>query len=70
MRLAGTSLPGLGPWVWRGMPPVWRGRPRLLCGWLVCMQAVPPGRHPLAERARGTPAALTAGRCGRRLNAT
>jgi hypothetical protein len=65
MRLACTSLPGFVPLVFRGMPPVWRGRHRLLFCWLLFMQAVHPGRHTGAERARWTPAALTAWRFGR-----
>jgi hypothetical protein len=67
--MAFTYLPGFVTLVWRGMPTVWRGRHRLLFCWLVCMQAVHPGRHPLEEMARWTPAAITAWRFGRRLNA-
>ena len=69
MLMAFTSLPGLVTLVWRGMPTMWRGRHRLIFGWLVFMQAVHPGRPTLGERARGTPAALTAWRFGRLLKA-
>jgi hypothetical protein len=51
--------------VFRGMPTVWRGRPRLILCWLLFMQAVSPGRTPLAEMARWTPAPITAWRFGR-----
>jgi hypothetical protein len=56
--------------VFRGMPTVWRGRHRLILCWLVVMQAVHPGRTTLAERAKGTPAAITAWRFGRLRKAT
>ena len=69
MMMAFTSLPGCVTRVLRGMPTVWRGRHRRLRGWLVCMQAVHPGRTTLAERARWTPAASTAWRFGRLLKA-
>jgi len=55
--------------VFRGMPTVWRGRHRLIFCWLICMQAVSPGRKTLEERARWTPAAITAWRFGRLLKA-
>ena len=69
MLLAFTSLPGFVTMVLRGMPTVWRGRHRLLLCWLIFMQAVPPGRHTLAEMARWPPGAITAWRFGRRLKA-
>src|SRR5437879_3715760 len=69
MLLACTSLPGFVTMVWRGMPTVWRGRQRLLCGWLLCIQAVHPGRTTLAEMARWTPAPVPAWRFGRVLQA-
>ena len=69
MRIAFTSLPGCVTLGLRGLPAVWRGRPRLLCCWLVCIQAVHPGRHTLEEMARWTPAAITAWRFGRRRKA-
>jgi len=65
MLLAFTSLPGFVTMVWRGMPTGWRGRPRLICCWLICMQAVHPGRTTWEEMARWTPATITAWRCGR-----
>jgi hypothetical protein len=55
--------------IFHGMPTVWRGRHRLIFCWLVFMQAVHPGRHTLAEMARWTPAAITAWRFGRLLQA-
>jgi hypothetical protein len=51
------------------MPTVWRGRHRLIFCWLLCMLAVSPGRQTLAEMARWTPAAITAWRFGRLLQA-
>jgi hypothetical protein len=65
MLIAFTSLPGFVTLVVRGMPTVWRGRPRLLCCWLIFLQAVPPGRTTLAAMARWTPATSTAWRFGR-----
>jgi hypothetical protein len=65
MLRAFPYLPGFVPLVLRGMPPVWRGRHRLLRCWLVFLQALHPGRPTLAERARWTPATLTAWRFGR-----
>jgi hypothetical protein len=47
------------------MPTVWRGRHRLIFCWLICMQAVHPGRKTLEERARWTPTIITAWRFGR-----
>jgi hypothetical protein len=69
MMMAFTYLPSFVTVVFRGMPTVWRGRHRLLLCWLVCMHAVSPGRQTLAERARWTPAAMTAWRFGRLLKA-
>src|SRR4249919_2594659 len=65
MLIAFTSLPGVVPMILRGMPTVWRGRNRLICGWLIFLQAVHPGRKTLAARARWTPATITAWRLGR-----
>jgi Transposase DDE domain len=70
MLMAFTYLPGFVTLVLRGMPTVWRGRHRLLLCWLVFMHAVHPGRHPLEEMARWTPAPITAWRLGRLLKAT
>ena len=42
MLIAFTYLPGFVTMVFRGMPTVWRGRHRLICCWLICMQAVSP----------------------------
>jgi Transposase DDE domain len=70
MLMAFTYLPGFVTIVFRGMPTVWRGRPRLIFCWLVFMQAVHPGRKTLEEMARWTPAAITAWRFGRLLKAT
>jgi len=69
MLIAYTYLPGFVTMVFRGMPTVWRGRHRLICCWLICMQAVSPGRKTLEEMARWTPATLTAWRFGRLLTA-
>jgi len=69
MMIAFTSLPSFVTVVGRGMPPVWRGRPRLLLCWRVFMQAVRPGRKTLAAMARWTPATVTAWRFGRVLQA-
>ena len=65
MLIAFTSLPGFVTLVFRGMPTVWRGRHRLIFCWLIFMPAVFPGRKTLAERARWTPATITAWRFGR-----
>ena len=67
--IAFTYLPGFVTMIFHGMPTVWRGRHRLILCWLVFMQAVHPGRHTLAEMARWTPAAITAWRFGRLLQA-
>jgi hypothetical protein len=69
MLSAFTYVPGFVPMVFRGMPTVWRGRHRLIFCWLIFMQAVSPGRKTLEERARWTPAAITAWRFGRLLKA-
>jgi hypothetical protein len=70
MLMAFTDLPGFVTMVFCGMPPVWRGRHRLIFCWLVFMQAVHPGRKTLAEMAKWTPATITAWRFGRLLKAT
>src|SRR5262249_19213063 len=69
MLIAFTSLPGFVTFVFRGMPTVWRGRHRLIFCWLICMQAVHPGRKTLEEMARWTPATITAWPFGRLLKA-
>jgi hypothetical protein len=69
MLMACTSLPSFVTIVLRSMPTVWRGRHRLLLCWLICMQAVHPGRKTLDEMARWTPTASTAWRFGRLLKA-
>jgi hypothetical protein len=46
----------------RGMPGIWKGRHRLILGWLVCRQALFPGQKTWEELARWTPASLTAWR--------
>jgi hypothetical protein len=69
MLIASTALPGCVPRVFRGMPTGWRGRQRRLCCGLLCMPAVSPGRKTLEERARWTPATITAWRFGRVRNA-
>ena len=65
MLLAFTSLPGFVTRICRGLPTVWRGRHRFIFCWLIFIQAVHPGRKPLAEMARWTPATITAWRGGR-----
>jgi hypothetical protein len=65
MLLAFPSLPGFVTIVCRGLPPGWRGRPRLICCWLIVMHAVSPGRKTWEEMARWTPATITAWRFGR-----
>jgi hypothetical protein len=69
MMIAFTYLPGFVTLVLRSMPPVWRGRHRLLLCWLLFMHAVAPGRKTLEELARWTPSPITAWRFGRLLNA-
>jgi len=69
MMMAFTYLPGFVTMVFHGMPPVWRGRHRLILCWLVFMQAVHPGRKTLEAMARWTPATITAWRFGRLLKA-
>jgi hypothetical protein len=70
MLIAFTYLPGFVTLVFRGMPTVWRGRHRLIFCWLICMQAVHPGRKTLTEMAKWTPATITAWRFGRLLQAS
>lgn len=60
-----TSVPLCVTLLLRGMPGSWQSRHRLLLWWLVCMQALSPGRQPLAARARWTPAPGTVGRVRR-----
>jgi hypothetical protein len=69
MLIACTSLPGFVTMVVRGMPPVWRGRHRLIFCWLIFLPAVHPGRKTVEEMARWTPATITAWRFGRVLKA-
>ena len=69
MMIAFTYLPHFVTMVFRGMPNVWRGRPRLILCWLVFMPAVHPGRKTLEEMAKWTPATITAWRFGRLLTA-
>jgi hypothetical protein len=64
-----TYLPLFVTLVFRGMPGIWKGRHRLLLCWLVCMQALDPGRKTLAELARWTPAHVTVWRFRRLLKA-
>ena len=55
--------------LFRGMPGMWKGRHRLILGWLIVMQALFPGRKTLEELARWTPAAITVWRFRRVLKA-
>src|SRR2546428_13776414 len=54
-----TYLPLLVTLLFRGMPGIWKSRHRLILCWLVCMQALYPGRKTLEELARWTPAQVT-----------
>jgi hypothetical protein len=69
LLIAFPYRPGFVTLVCRGMPTVWRGRHRRICCGLICRPAVSPGRKPLEERARWTPATSTAWRLGRLLKA-
>jgi hypothetical protein len=64
-----TSLPLFVTILFRGMPGIWKSRHRLVLGWLVCMQALFPGRKTWEELARWSPAGFTAGRFRRVLKA-
>jgi hypothetical protein len=65
-----TYLPLCVTTLFRGMPGIWNGRHRLVLGWLVCLQALFPGRKTLEELARWTPATLTVWRFRRLLKAS
>ena len=65
-----TYLPAFIRTVFRGMPGVWKGQHRLLLCWLIVLQAIYPGRKTLEELQRWSPAAITAWRFRRLLNAT
>jgi Transposase DDE domain len=67
--VAVTYLPLFVTILFRGMPGIWKGRHRLMLGWLVCMQALFPGHTTLEELARWTPAQVTAWRFRRVLKA-
>jgi hypothetical protein len=64
-----TYLPAFVTTVFRGMPGVWKHQHRLLLCWLMVLQAVYPGRKTLEELQRWSPAAITAWRFRRLLNA-
>jgi hypothetical protein len=55
--------------LFRGMPGIWQSRHRRIRCWLVCMQALSPGRKTLEELAHWTPAQVTAWRFRRVLKA-
>src|SRR5256712_4549533 len=65
-----TYLPLFVTSLFRGMPGIGKGRPRLMLCWLVFMQALYPGHKTLEELARGTPAQVTAWRFRRLLKAS
>jgi Transposase DDE domain len=65
-----TYLPLFVTLLFRGMPGMWKNRPRLMLCWLVVMHALFPGRKTLAELARWTPAQVTAWRWRRLLKAS
>jgi DDE family transposase len=67
--IAVTYVPRFGTILFRGMPGIWKGRHRLLLCGLVFMQALYPGRKPLAELARWTPGSITVWRLRRVLKA-
>ena len=67
--IAVTYLPLFVTLLFRGMPGMWKGRHRLLLGWLIVMQALFPGRKTLEELARWTPGSLTVWRFRRLLKA-
>src|SRR5437773_4448734 len=69
MLITFTSLPGFVTLVLHGMPTVWRGRHRLIFCWLIFMHHENPGRKPLKEMPKWTPATITAWRFGRLLKA-
>jgi hypothetical protein len=54
-----TYLPLFVTTLLRGMPGIWKGRHRLILCWLVCMQALYPGRKTLEALARWMPAQVT-----------
>jgi hypothetical protein len=55
--------------LFRGRLGLWKSRHRLVLGWLVCMQALFPGRKTWEELARWSPAGITAWRFRRVLKA-
>ena len=55
--------------LFRGMPGIWKSRHRLILCWLLCIQALYPGRKTLVELARWTPAQVTVWRFRRLLKA-
>src|SRR5437667_1896711 len=65
-----TYLPLFVTRLFRGMPGIWKSRHRLILCWLVFMQALYPGRKTLEELSRWTPAAITAWRFRRLLQAS
>jgi hypothetical protein len=65
-----TYLPLFVTVLFRGMPGMWKSRHRLILCWLVCMQALSPGRKTLEELARWTPAQVTVWRFRRLLKAS
>jgi len=65
-----TYVPLFVTVLFRGMPGMWKSRHRLILCWLVCMQALYPGRKTLAELARWTPAQVTVWRFRRLLKAS
>jgi hypothetical protein len=70
MMIAFTYLPAFVTVYFQDMPGVWKSHHRLMLCWLICMQAIHPGRNTLQEMARWTPAAITAWRFSRLLKAT
>ena len=54
-----TYLPVFITRLLRGMPGTWKDQHRLMLIWLMVMQALFPGRKPVAELARWTPIDIT-----------
>jgi hypothetical protein len=67
--IAVTYVPLFVTILLRGMPGIWKSRPRLILCWLVFMQALYPGRKTLEELARWRPGSSTAWRLRRVLKA-
>jgi hypothetical protein len=65
-----TYLPAFITLVFRDRPGVWKSQHRLMRCWVVVMQALYPGRKPLEDLSRWSPAAVTSWRLRRLLKAS